>query len=791
MWHNWLRDGLRTQGTRRHVGNSRSRPRLEPLEERHLLNAAVSVIAQVAQASEVGPSPAIFRFTRTGDLSSPLQANFSLGGTALPGVDYQVMDKTAVFDAGSNTAYVTVMPRNDALKEGNETVTLKLAPGTGYTVGTAASATATIADKYVPGYPGVFNTPAPALPVGLTYLQAKTGGGWLQIKFALQINTAEQPFVEFYLDTDQNPTTGDQRANHVAGPEYRVSVPVNLGLANYTLYQEPLTPGQLQEKTVVQNVGVQNQNGFYVLNIPLSELVSKPGNPPPTAVDVFAFAYGYSDGLNNDKGQGDRLPKYGAIDSSTGEVVVRDPVRTRIAYASAAPGSASKGPYNLQGAVFTTMADQFSVSLVYSQAINPSYATLQGELVLDADRSLATGDIPMTGDITQGTGIPSWGGDTMLYFSIGGIQGPSFTLIHDLFYDPIYDPTANFGGSDNDGRWVYNGNVLTLSSSLSTFEPFAQAAQGIQYGSLRIPIDGDMYARVDMVDDVDVPYNSLPSAPGVVDTATGQALRPLTWDPTRVVSMNDPVGTGDSLDFIRVDAEVVQGNLVVRGVLSRLTAADPVMGYAVLLDTDNNASTGVQYTGKNGTKIGADYEVHIGAEVGFATSIMLPAALYNDSTHTAVSHDAWVNADSHPIEQAVPGSFTVTIPLKVLKNVGPKISLYVASIDEVGIADIAPPRPLVINTGISTGSTASGANVAGSPMMACAFDTAAPAPSSPLPSAPMLTPPAVPALVIAAPEAALPVPQVLTQVPKRARAALHHDLALDTLQHDFDLSRVT
>jgi len=700
MWHNWLRDGLRTQGSRRPVGNSRSRPRLEPLEERHLLNAAVSVIAQVAQASEVGPSPAIFRFTRTGDLSSPLQANFSLGGTAQPGVDYQVMDNTADFDAGSDTAYVTVMPRNDALNEGNETVTLTLTPDAGYTVGTTASATATIADMYVPGFPGVFNTPAPALPVSLTYLEAKSGGGQLQIEFVPQINTAEQPFVEFYLDTDQNPTTGDQRANHVAGPEYRVSVPINLGLANYTLYQEPLTPGQLQETTVAQNVGVQNQNGLYVLNIPLSELVSKPGNPPPAAVDVFAFAYGYSAGLSNDQGQGDRLPKYGAIDSSTGEVVVRDPVRTRIAYVSAAPGSASNGPYNLEGALFTTIADQFSVSLIYSQAINPSYAILQGQLVLDADRSLATGDIPMTGDITQGTGIPTWGGDTMLNFSIGGIQGPSFTLIHDLFYDPISDPSVNFGGSDNDGRWVYNGNVLTLSSSLSTFEPFEQTTQGLQYGSLRIPIDGDMYARVDMVNDLDVPYDSLPSAPGVVDTASGQALQPLTWDPTRTVSMNDPVGTGDSLDFIRVDAEVVQGNLVVKGVLSQLAAANSAYLYDVLLDTDNNASTGIQYAGKNGTKIGADYEVHIVAAQGYATAFIPSAALYNDSDRTAVSHDAWVNADSHPIEQPVPGSFTVTIPLTLLKNVGPQLRLYAASIDEVGIEDIAPPSPLVIQTGI-------------------------------------------------------------------------------------------
>ena len=92
---------------------------------------------------------------------------------------------------------------------------------------------------------------------------------------------------------------------------------------------------------------------------------------------------------------------------------------------------------------------------------------------------------------------------------------------------------------------------------------------------------------------------------------------------------------------------------------------------------------------------------------------------------------------------------------------------------------------------VAASSTALGANLAGSPMMACAFDTAPPAPSSPQPSAPMLTPRATPAHVIVAPETALPMPLVPTQVHGKARAALHHDLALDALQqHDFDLSWV-
>ena len=76
-------------------------------------------------------------------------------------------------------------------------------------------------------------------------------------------------------------------------------------------------------------------------------------------------------------------------------------------------------------------------------------------------------------------------------------------------------------------------------------------------------------------------------------------------------------------------------------------------------------------------------------------------------------------------------------------------------------------------------------------MMACAFDTASPAPSSPLPSNPMRTPRAIPSPVIVVPEIALPRLTVLTQVPGKARAVLHHDLALDALErHDFDLSWV-
>jgi hypothetical protein len=102
----------------------------------------------------------------------------------------------------------------------------------------------------------------------------------------------------------------------------------------------------------------------------------------------------------------------------------------------------------------------------------------------------------------------------------------------------------------------------------------------------------------------------------------------------------------------------------------------------------------------------------------------------------------------------------------------------------------------VSGSGISSSASAAGpssygTNLAGSPAMACAFNTASPAPSLPLPSDTMRTPRVIPSQVIVAPEIALPRLTVLTQVPGKARAALHHDLSLDALQqHDFDLSWV-
>jgi hypothetical protein len=88
----------------------------------------ITVMATVTNASEVGPKPGIFTVTRTGSTTNQLKVYYSLGGTALNGVDYQPLPNSVSFPAGSNSVDITVMPILDVdpKPQTNDTVKLQL-----------------------------------------------------------------------------------------------------------------------------------------------------------------------------------------------------------------------------------------------------------------------------------------------------------------------------------------------------------------------------------------------------------------------------------------------------------------------------------------------------------------------------------------------------------------------------------------------------------------------------------------------------------------------------------------
>jgi hypothetical protein len=106
----------------------------------------VSVSSADASASETGPDPGMFRFSRTGSTNDPVTALFEVLGTAGRGADYADFGTSITIPAGEFAVDVPVEVVNDATDELDETVQVKLAtvPG-GYKLGTS-TATVTIVD---------------------------------------------------------------------------------------------------------------------------------------------------------------------------------------------------------------------------------------------------------------------------------------------------------------------------------------------------------------------------------------------------------------------------------------------------------------------------------------------------------------------------------------------------------------------------------------------------------------------------------------------------------------------
>ena len=453
--------------------------------------ATVTVTTLYGAASERGPSPGIFQLSRTGDISSELTVNFSFGGTATLGADYLVWETHAVFLPGAEKAFVTVMPRNDAIQEGPETVILTLSPGQGYTVGSPSTATVTIEDVFLSGFPGVFDAiEYPNLEMDITYLDATIANGQLFIQVALS-STAGLPNVHIFLDADQNPSTGDSRAGHLAGFEYRITALAGF-ISDFQLFRLPRNPQEEQlGEQLIATGGASVQQGILTVAIPLALI----GNP--TAVDVLATTFkNLAAGGTSLAANGDRAPDFGVFDTATRQVVVRRPGFTQVVRMTDPSGDISLNGFDLVSAVFQAVADQFFITLEFVRTFDPTQPLLfpgpRGVAVFDSDRSLSTGGIPM------GVEIPTWGGDARISYDFT-TPLPFFELQSEPSGLPVV-----FGEDRNDGRWSAGGKNLTFAGSLSMLDAFSLAGSGEidpltgQFLGLftRVPTNGRMYMGV-------------------------------------------------------------------------------------------------------------------------------------------------------------------------------------------------------------------------------------------------------------------------------------------------------
>jgi hypothetical protein len=87
---------------------------------------------------------AAFRVTRVGDITGNLTVNFTVSGTAVAGSDFNNIGTSVLIPDGSESALITITPINDAVAEDARTVTLTLASGAGYALGTQTNETVNI-----------------------------------------------------------------------------------------------------------------------------------------------------------------------------------------------------------------------------------------------------------------------------------------------------------------------------------------------------------------------------------------------------------------------------------------------------------------------------------------------------------------------------------------------------------------------------------------------------------------------------------------------------------------------
>jgi hypothetical protein len=104
----------------------------------------VVVFATDNVATENSTDDIVFTFTRSGSTAAPLTVGYTVGGTATSGNDYAALSGSVTFGIGESSVEIEVAALIDAALEPDETISLTLTPGAGYTPGVFNAAIGTI-----------------------------------------------------------------------------------------------------------------------------------------------------------------------------------------------------------------------------------------------------------------------------------------------------------------------------------------------------------------------------------------------------------------------------------------------------------------------------------------------------------------------------------------------------------------------------------------------------------------------------------------------------------------------
>ncbi|MFZ9753029.1 MAG: bluetail domain-containing putative surface protein [Cyanobium sp.] len=130
-------------------------------------NPVITLAVTPGSVSEDGSSNLVYTFSRSLVTATPLSVNVTVSGTATNGSDYSGLlagsNQTVTFAANAATASVVIDPTADTSVEADETVSLMLGLGTGYSIGTTSVVTGTISNDDLIAPPLVFTSQADLL----------------------------------------------------------------------------------------------------------------------------------------------------------------------------------------------------------------------------------------------------------------------------------------------------------------------------------------------------------------------------------------------------------------------------------------------------------------------------------------------------------------------------------------------------------------------------------------------------------------------------------------------------
>lgn len=109
------------------------------------VSPVVSVRAAVKSALENSTGPR-FKILRSSGTRDPLTVRYSVSGKATPGADYQALTGAVTLAAGASSAFVDVVPIDDATFEGHEDVRIEVLPSADHRLGSVRAASVTITD---------------------------------------------------------------------------------------------------------------------------------------------------------------------------------------------------------------------------------------------------------------------------------------------------------------------------------------------------------------------------------------------------------------------------------------------------------------------------------------------------------------------------------------------------------------------------------------------------------------------------------------------------------------------